>query len=288
MKWIFSLLFPLGLFAASLSVQILGSGGPELGERASASYLIKIDGKARVLIDLGGGSFTRFSQAEARIEDLELILLTHLHIDHTVDLPALMKAGYFSQRDRELTLIGPTGNNHFPGTDEFISLLFGENGAYRYMSDILTDQSDSFSLKVKEVHSEQPIKLPSMIIKAQKVHHGIVPALAYRLEVGGKVIVFSGDTSASSDTLVTLTHNADLFIAHHAIPEKGFNGAKTLHMRPSRIAQIASQAKVKRLVLSHRMNRTLGLEKQHETLIRKSYKGPITWAEDLMEISLNE
>ena len=38
-------------------VQVLGSGGPELvGGRASSSYLVWIDGKARALVDLGGGA----------------------------------------------------------------------------------------------------------------------------------------------------------------------------------------------------------------------------------------
>ena len=286
MKKLLLLLLPLALFASEVSVQVLGSGGPEGGDRASASYLIKKEGKAIALIDFGGGAFLRFGQAKAKIEDLHVVLLTHLHIDHVVELPALMKAGYFSDRACRLNMIGPTGNEYFPGFKEYIQLQFGVNGAYRYMSDILTSNSESFSLKTYEVKKDRNFDFSQMHIKAVQVNHGIVPALAYRVEIDGKVIVFSGDTSAQSQALTKLSKNADILIAHHAIPEHGYEGARRLHMTPSRTASIAKEAGVKTLLLSHRMNRTLGLEKEHQALMSKVYKGEIIWAEDLMEIKL--
>jgi len=279
-------LLSLPLFASSISVQVLGSGGPEEGERASASYLIKKDGKAVVLVDFGGGSFLRFGQAKAKIEDLQVLLLTHLHIDHVVELPALMKAGYFSDRGCRLKMIGPQGNEYFPGFKEYIQLQFGEKGAYRYMSDILTSQSESFSLQTYEVKRDRNFDFSGIQIKAVQVNHGVVPALAYRIEVDEKVIVFSGDTSAKSQALTDLSKDADILIAHHAIPEYGYERARRLHMIPSRTAEIAKEAKVKTLVLSHRMNRTIGLEKEHEKLMSNIYTGKIIWAEDLMEIRI--
>jgi len=286
MKHFVLLFLPLWLFSSEISVQVLGSGGPKGGTRASASYLIKKDGKAIVLVDFGGGAFLRYGQAKAKIEDLQVILLTHLHIDHVVELPALMKAGYFSDRKDELLMIGPSGNEYFPGFNKFIQLQFGEKGAYKYMSDILTPHSDSFSLKTLEVKEDQAFDFSDLTIKAVKVNHGIVPALAYRVEIGGKNIVFSGDTSARSEALTKVAQNADILIAHHAIPEHGFEAARRLHMRPSRTAEVAKDANVKMLLLSHRMHRTLGLEKQHEELMSKVYKRKIIWAEDLMEIRL--
>lgn len=286
MKYLFLLILPLWLLSSEISVQVLGSGGPEGGDRASASYLIKKDGKALVLVDFGGGSFLRFGQAKAKIEDLQVVLFTHLHIDHVVELPALMKAGYFSDRGCRLDMIGPKGNQFFPGFNEYIQLQFGEKGAYRYMSDILTSQSESFSLKTYEVTKDRSFDFLRMHIKAVQVNHGIVPAVAYRIEIDDKAIVFSGDTSAQSDALTTLSHGADILIAHHAIPEHGYEGARRLHMTPSRTAKVANDAGVKILLLSHRMNRTLGLEKKHQTLMSKIYMGKIIWAEDLMEVKV--
>src|ERR1700722_12563923 len=74
-----------------VTVQILGSGGPAInGERASTSYLLWIDCKARMLIDMGGGAYLRFGQSGAKLGDLALIAISHLHPDHVSDLAALL------------------------------------------------------------------------------------------------------------------------------------------------------------------------------------------------------
>ena len=53
---------------AALAVQVLGSGGPVADSaRASSGYLVWDHGRARVLIDAGGGTFQRFGAAGARI-----------------------------------------------------------------------------------------------------------------------------------------------------------------------------------------------------------------------------
>lgn len=286
MKNILILFFPFYLLASSISVQILGSGGPEDGSRASASYLIKRDSKALILVDFGGGAFLRFGQAEAKIEDLEAILISHLHIDHVVDLPALMKAGYFSNRTRPLPVFGPNENRYFPGLNEFVTIQFGQHGAYRYMSDILSSQSDSFSIIPQEIASQKELLIQGIKITAIPQHHGIVPALAYKIEIEGKSIVFSGDTNAQSDRLQTIAKDVDLLIAHHAILQESLSAARELHMTPERIAQVASAANPKILVLSHRMKRTYGSEEKSTTKIQEGYNGKLIWAEDLMEITL--
>jgi len=283
---LFLLFLPLWLSASSLYVQVLGSGGPENTQRASASYLIKKDDKALVLIDFGGGALLRFGQSQSCITDLEVLLLTHLHIDHTSDLPALMKAGYFSARSHPLPIFGPDKNQYFPSTSEFLDRQFGTEGAYPYMSDILSAQSESFSIIPSVINSKKEFSFNDLKITAVPVNHGIVPALAYKVEIEGKSIVFSGDTTASSDALEKLAKGADILIAHHAIPQEGFHPARALHMTPKRIAQIAASAKPKKLLLSHRMKRTYGTEKQSTAMIKNVYTGEIIWAEDLMKIKI--
>src|SRR5215207_7993667 len=67
------------------TLQILGSGGPGINsERASTSYLLWIDGRARMLIDMGGGSYLRFGQSQAKLSDISLIAVSHLHPDHCI------------------------------------------------------------------------------------------------------------------------------------------------------------------------------------------------------------
>jgi ribonuclease BN (tRNA processing enzyme) len=58
-----------------------------------------------------------------------------------------------------------------------------------------------------------------LAVYSVRVIHGPVHALAWRIEMGGKRIVFSGDTNGKGDGLVRLAANADLFVAHNAVPE---------------------------------------------------------------------
>jgi ribonuclease BN (tRNA processing enzyme) len=267
-------------------LQVLGSGGPEItDQRASSGYLIWRDGKARVLIDMGGGSLLRFEQSGAQLNDLDMILLTHLHVDHSADLPYLIKASYFTNRVRDLPIYGPTGNHLMPATVEFVRSLFGPDGAFRYLSDYLNG-SESYRLLPSNVPAtgkttQLVLSTPAYKITAVPVHHGPIPALAWRVELAGHSIVFSGDMNNDYDTLAGLAAEADLLVAHHAIAEQAGGAARTLHMPPSVIGMIASHAKVKRLVLSHRMQRTLGQEAHTTQLIKKHYHEPMVFAEDL-------
>jgi ribonuclease BN (tRNA processing enzyme) len=272
-------------------VQVLGSGGPEIDDgRASSGYLIWREGRARILIDMGGGSLLRFEQSGAHLNDLDVILLTHLHVDHSADLPYLIKASFFTDRNRDLPLYGPTGNRLMPATTEFVRDLFGPQGAFRYLSDYL-DGSEAYRLIAHDVNAkgrarQTVLQTRDYQLTAVPVHHGPIPALAYRIKVAGHVIVFSGDMNNDNHTLAGLASAAELLVADHAIPEQADRVARNLHMPPSVIGAIAGKAGVKRLLLSHRMNRTFGHERESERLIRQHYRGRLEFAEDLMCLSL--
>lgn len=271
-----------------VAAQVLGSGGPELQDkRASSSYLVWENGQARVLIDAGGGSALRFGESGAQMSQLDVILFTHFHVDHSGDFSALIKSSWFEDRKRPLPIYGPEGNDFMPSTTEFVSDLFGEkHGAYRYLSELLAPGEEA-SYKMQPhnvVATPAPVAVfrgGDLAVSAVRVVHGAVPALAWRVEIGGKVIVFSGDTNGEGQGLVQLARNADLFIAHNAVPEGVTGIERRLHMPPSVIGQIAGDAHVKSLILSHRMLRTLGKEDQTESEIKKQYPGPIKFANDL-------
>jgi ribonuclease BN (tRNA processing enzyme) len=267
-------------------LQVLGSGGPELDDgRASSGYVIWHNGKARVLVDMGGGSLFRFEQSGASLNDLDVILLSHMHVDHSSDLPVLVKASYFSGRRRDLPIYGPTGNRLMPSMTEFVKNMFGPAGAFRYLSDYI-DGSADYRLAPHDVEAggrrEQVVRADSRYrLTAVPVHHGPVPALAWRVEIAGRSLVFSGDMNNQYQTLATLAKGADLLVAHHAIPEQASGVARKLHMPPSVIGQLAGRAHVRQLVLSHRMNRTLGREQAATAQIRRGYRGPLQFADDL-------
>ncbi|WP_126454495.1 MBL fold metallo-hydrolase [Sulfuriflexus mobilis] len=271
---------------AGVWLQVLGSGGPELDDgRASSGYVVWHNGKTRLLIDMGAGSLFRFEQSGASLNDLDVILLSHMHVDHSNDLPALIKASYFTDRNRDLPVYGPTGNRLMPSVTTFVQDLFGAKGAFRYLSDYL-DGRESYRLLPHDIEAsgkaEQVVmRDASYRLTAVPVHHGPIPALAWRVEIGGHSLVFSGDMSNQNKVLAGLAKQADLLVAHHAIPERAGGIARSLHMPPSVIGQIAAEAGVKQLVLSHRMNRTLGQEQASAAQIRHAYTGPLQFANDL-------
>ena len=271
-----------------VEVQVLGSGGPELADkRASSSYLVLQDGRPRVLVDSGGGSALQFGRAGAHVSQLDAIFFSHLHIDHTADFAALIKSSYFEERNRPLPVYGPNGNDSFPPTTEFVADLFdAKHGAYRYLAGFLSGGEDGYNLVTHDVtlgeHEVRAIyRSPDTVVLATKVIHGGVPALAWRVELGGKIAVFSGDTNGDNGNLEILAKGADVFVAHNAIPEGETGVVRELHMPPSVIGRIAGVAKVKSLVLSHRMLRSLGRETETRAKIAAAYSGPIAFAEDL-------
>jgi ribonuclease BN (tRNA processing enzyme) len=118
---------------------------------------------------------------------------------------------------------------------------------------------------------------------AVRVVHGPAPAVAWRIEIAGKSMVFSGDTDGQGEGLTRLATNADLFIDHNVVAEPAAGAATPTFMPPSLIGRIANTAHVKQLVLSHRMAETLGKEneRQTQTEVRRQFTGPLAFANDL-------
>lgn len=283
---------------AGLNVQVLGSGGPELAEgRAGAAYLIWIDGRARVLVDAGPGTALRFAASGARVADLDLVLFTHLHMDHTLDLPAFAAQGLRDGRTRPLAIYGPTGNRLAPSTVTFVrTLLDGTRGAYRHLGAVLSPLvKNGFKLEPQDVRlrpspvgvrrdDSDIIDMPTgapVQAAATYVVHGGYPALAWRVRVGERTVVFSGDTNGEGGTLERLAHAADLFVAHHAVAEGAGGVERYAHMPPAVIGRVAAESGVKRVLLSHRTPRTLGAEEASLAAIRTRYAGPVVFADDL-------
>lgn len=282
-----------GCPGAELAVQVLGSGGPIADDaRASSGYLLWLEGRSRLLVDAGGGTFLRFGEAGGSMEDLDRIAITHLHTDHVADLPALLKGGYFSGRTRPLPLFGATGNRLFPAMDAFVTGLFDpEQGIFRYLWGFLQGKDNLFATPVTVIDAGHGrlIELPEVRgvkLAALGVHHGPVPALAYRVDVAGRRVVFSGDLKGDTPGIAEFVQGADLLVMDHAIPGSAGRIAGNLHATPERIGKLAAQAQVKTLLLSHLMARSLADPETNIAEIREHFDGPILVAEDLMCLPL--
>lgn len=221
------------------------------------------------------------------MSQVDVFLFSHFHVDHTSDFPALIFSSWFEDRKRPLPIFGPSGNDIMPSTTEFVHDLFSEpHGSYRYLSELVEPGAEgSYELQPHNVVAGSAPALAfrnaDMAIYAVRVVHGRFPALAWRVEIGGKRIVFSGDTNGDGEGLTQLALNADLLVAHNAVPEGVTGLERRLHMPPSVIGITAANAHVKQLVLSHRMLRTLGKEDETQTEIKRRYSGPILFADDL-------
>lgn len=279
--------------SSGLCLQVLGSGGPEVQDkRASSSYLIWQNGSPRILIDSGGGSALRFGQSGANVTDLYAVLFTHFHIDHSSDFPALIKSSYFEDRNKDLPVFGPEGNKLLPSADQFIQRLFNDkSGTWPYMSDFLpaisqVKDTGEYHLSARDIpfNREKAVKVFSkngLSVSTISVHHGPLLALAWRIDADGKSIVISGDMNGDYHSLEKLAKDADLLVAHNAVPENTRGVARNLHMPPSVIGKIAQSANVKQLVLSHLMLRTLNKRQQTLKFIQQHYRGKTRFANDL-------
>ena len=280
------------------SLSVLGSGGPfATRRRVSSGYLLSFDGRARILVDCGGGTFERIGGTGIDLSGLDQILLTHLHIDHTSDLPAVIMHLYMNDRRRSITLVGPSGRPGNrdapenaapqPGAVEFARLLFGADGAWRYMNtfenfgiDSLEMPSDASQASVRDVPMDPALDALGVSIKSTAVPHGMMPSIAFRVECDGRAIVFSGDVSRPTSALIELSKGCSMLVHDFALPERELPHGN-LHAKPSMVGELARDAGVKALVLSHFMPPIETELDSAVDLVRRSYDGRIELAGDL-------
>lgn len=271
--------------ASPVTVQVLGSGGPRINpDRASSSYLLWIGEQARILVDIGGGAFLRFGQAQAKLSDLSLVAISHLHPDHVSDLPALL---WLSNQIRKepLPIVGPSGNDVAPSFSTFLGRLFDEkSGAFQLMGPTLGAPQgktgggvrlDVSIVDVTKAERSTVFDREGVTVTALGIPHGNIPTLAYRVQTRGVSVVFSSDQTGTDPKFIEFAKGANVMILHLAIPA---GGVSPLHAAPAVVGRVAQDASIGRLIVSH-----IGLFDVGAAVaeLKKSYTGPITVAEDL-------
>ena len=258
--------------ASDITVTILGSGTcvPSL-KRSSCSVLLEV-GDSKLLFDSGPGTMRRLLETGTTIFDISFIFYSHLHPDHTGELvPFLFATKYPDGNSRSTPLTIIAGR----GFSDFFSRLRNVYGNWIELAPGL--------LNIFELDNVGPdsLRFDDFTVKSLPVEH-TDESIAYRINsVGGKSVVYSGDTDFS-DNLVTLAKDADLLICESALPDdlkvKG-------HLTPSLAGEIATQANVRKLVLTHLYPECdqVDIKKQ----CRKTWSGPLIVAEDLMKITID-
>jgi len=219
-----------------MRITVVGSGTvvPSLQRRQSC-VVVRAGGETLVF-DLGSGAVRGMLQADLDPFAVDRIFFTHFHPDHTVDAVPLLFAinhGSREQRTRPLRLSGPE-----PFVEFWASLMkvWGKWMAGDYAT----------------LLSELPRECPSPIELAG-CHLSWAPAehrqesIAYRLDAGSGAFVYTGDTEYS-ESVVELARDADTLLIECAFPD---DNPMPGHLTPSGVAGIASEANVKRVVLTH-------------------------------------
>src|SRR5271163_704173 len=277
---------------APLEVVVLGSGGPRPFGRASASYIVMVDGTPRILMDAGAGAFLRIGELKLDLEKVDTILLTHLHIDHSGDLAAFFNARALSS-DGPITyrIFGPDGAGLFPKTSRFVDLLVGDGGAFAYQKTFGAPETFIVKDLAINLDSAQTTILDNkgLVIEEVVTHHGDCPSVAYRITYKGVSVVFSGDMDASAlPNLVRLAKNADLLVFNCAVldPPASPKQLYELHTPPRKIGEAAHQSGVKSLLLSHTAPDVESQETAVRNSIRANYSGPVAFATDRLRVKV--
>ena len=187
-----------------------------------------------ILIDCGTGILHQIPITNYDYTSIDIICITHLHIDHINDFSALLFAyrnDPICNRTKDLKIIAPVGfKNYYNG----IQKLFGESiSPPNYKIIIWEAESSTFSID-------------KLTIKTYLTYH-TENSIGFRFGYKDKIFSISGDASYHKN-VIALCRDACLAILECSFPEEA-DAQK--HLSPSTACQIAEKAGVKKLILTH-------------------------------------
>lgn len=277
--------------AAQTRLILLGTGGGPGGriDRSGIATLLEVNGQ-RYLVDAGGGVSRQLAMAGLSERDIPLVFLTHLHDDHYAGLLSLASFAY-STRGKAMVLIGPAGTAR-------LAMALGQVMAVN--ARIREAESGSLRpviafLSARDVTAGAVFKDDAIAVTAlANTHYALlnraeVPdaqSLSYRFAIGGKSVVFTGDTGPSAD-LAQFAKGADVLVAEMAtpsdramVPPQVRRHMDVEHLSPAQVGDLAREAAVGKLVLSHVGTVT----EQDLAEVRAHYAGPVVLGQDLQTI----
>jgi ribonuclease BN (tRNA processing enzyme) len=185
---------------ASVRLRFLGSGDAfASGGRFHTCFLLE-GGPQPLLIDCGPTALVALKREHIDPASIGTVALSHLHGDHFGGLPWLVLDGQFTGRTLPLLVAGP------PGTET----------RFRQAFEALYPGADAverpFEMRIVELPERAGSELgPAVVTPFEVAHSSGAPSYALRVEYGGKVIAYSGDTEWT-DVLLDVSRGADLFI----------------------------------------------------------------------------
>jgi ribonuclease Z len=266
-----------------LSLFFAGTAGTIPTPRRSLPALLVRRGAERILIDCGEGTQRQLMRSVG-LTDLTDIFLTHMHADHWLGLPGMLRSFELRDREKPLTVHGPPGMSALM---ERVRLVYGRprygltfrdlepdetvrRGALQIVPFAVRHRGTAFGYVL--VEDPRPGRFDAELAERLGVTPGpdfgrlqrgeTVAGVTAEQVVGearaGRRIVVSGDT-APTDAVVVAAHRADVLI-HDAtfLHEDADRAAVTLHSTARQAAQVAADAEVRLLALTHLSSRYSG------------------------------
>lgn len=273
-----------------LSLFFAGTAGSVPTPRRGLPAILLRAGGERILFDCGEGTQHQLLKSVG-LPDLDAIFITHLHLDHWLGLPGMVKTFDMRDRDTRLELFGPPG----------FSALFNQVvkpiiGRTRYPLDVIELDAheevgfDDFVIQGFPVQHRVPAfgyafiedDRPGKFDAARAQELGVTPGPDFgRLQRGetvgdvtpeqvmgadrpGRRIVYSGDTMPTQTTEVYAA-DADVLIHEATFCEDEHARAReTGHSTAKQAARLAADAGVKLLALTHLSTRYFPREIREE------------------------
>jgi ribonuclease BN (tRNA processing enzyme) len=295
--------------APSSLITLGTAGGPSLTPgRAQTSHLLTVNGTYYV-VDAGDGVARRLAKAGADVRKVGIIFLTHHHDDHTAGLGTLMSLAWDGRRTEPINVYGPPRTKELvDATVRYCSISADVRIADGGRSVPLDKVFFGHDIGIGEVYQDDNIRVFATENTHFSFHRGDAAgrykSYSYRFETPDRVITFTGDTGFSpavtklakgADILVTETSSCDerkstmikdgRWQAMSTAEQDGIMRQATQgHMSLDNIGMLATQAGVRKVVMSHLTRRAESTDYEPwAEEVRKHFSGEVVIAEDLME-----
>jgi ribonuclease BN (tRNA processing enzyme) len=289
-------------------------GGPNVNlQRTQASNAVVVDGRP-YLIDCGYGTIRSLVASGVPFQQIGSVFVTHLHDDHTTDIPALLTQQWTGSKATPTTIYGPYGTAAL--VDAAVAFLkanadirITDEGRTTRPEALFKGQDITATVKPAPAFADDRVKVTTVEnahfpdrAKANMRYRSI----SYRFDTPTRSIVISGDT-AYSPGLVELARGVDLFVCEvidlsiynnlmaqaKAAEAKGTMNSVPKHVVETHsttvdVGRMAAEAKVKTVVLSHLLpgsNRNAVQEFPDSAYIegvRKHFSGQVIIGRDAM------
>jgi ribonuclease Z len=283
----------VALAAEPAKVVLLGTGTPIPDPSSSGPCVAVVVNGQAYLFDAGPGAVRRAEAAADKFgiralsaRGLTRLFFTHLHSDHTLGYPDVIFTPWVVGRRQPLEVFGPIGTQEM--TDNLKRAYAAD---FKVRTEGLEHLNPAdLTVNVHEIkEAGQVYKDDHVVIRAISVPHGTWPqAFGYSIDADGRKIVISGDTAPSQaiveacngcDVLVHEVYSADRFDEVFGAARGAYHSR--FHTSTKQLAEIATKAKPKLLVLYHQLYFGLRDPADLEKEIRRGYSGNVVNGRDL-------